>query len=352
MADPSQMQALLLKHDGFSNAASSSYLLENIDDYLTLTQTPIPKPAADQVLIRMRMACVNPSDVMFVQGSYGQPRVKGAAAGFEGVGDIVAVGDGGDDALIGTRVSFAPGLTGTGTWAEYALADAATVIPLRPDLRDEDAAALIVNPLTAAAMVELVPEGGAFIATAAASQLGKLMAGLAAASGRRLIAIARRDAPLDALRELGAAQALNETSDSFAGDLAAAVRAEKPTILLDAVAGPATSQVFNAMGAGSRWVIYGKLSGDLPEILEPGKMIFLNHRIEGFWLVNWMRETPAPEKVRAIAAVQARFASGDWRTDVSANLTLDDVIADLPGALAVPDGKVMISFGASSGENT
>ena len=34
---------------------------------------------------------VNPSDLAFIQGGYGQPRVKGAPAGFEGVGEVVAV---------------------------------------------------------------------------------------------------------------------------------------------------------------------------------------------------------------------------------------------------------------------
>ncbi len=67
---------------------------------------------------------------------------------------------------------------------------------------------------------------------------------------------------------------------------------EKPRIFLDAVSNQVSANVFNAMGRGARWVIYGKLDGDeLPTIMEPGQMIFLSKKIEGFWLTRWMKQT-------------------------------------------------------------
>ena len=125
----------------------------------------------------------------------------------------------------GKRVAFVVGPTGSGAWAEYAVADASAVIPLRKDVRDEDGAALIVNPLTAAAMVEMVPAGGAFVASGAASQLGKLMAGYAKDSGKQMIGLTRRDAPMEVLKTLGAKAVLNETSENFAADLKAVLKA-------------------------------------------------------------------------------------------------------------------------------
>jgi NADPH:quinone reductase-like Zn-dependent oxidoreductase len=212
-------------------------------------------------------------------------------------------------------------------------------------LRDADGAALIVNPLTAAAMVELVPEGGAFVASGAASQLGKLMAGLTEETNKRMIALVRRDETIAPLKKLGAAHVLNETSESFAADLKAALKAERPTVFLDCIAGAASSRVFAAMGKDSTWVIYGKMTPEPAEILEPGQMIFMRKRIEGFWLVSWMITTPIGDKMKAIQQVQARFADGRWQTDISSKVPLRNLVTMLPDALDKADGKVMIDIG-------
>ncbi|MFT4715592.1 MAG: NADPH:quinone reductase-like Zn-dependent oxidoreductase [Paracoccaceae bacterium] len=343
MTLPLNMQAVLLRQGGYANDAIPASQVRQVDRWLEHGELSVPSAGADQVLIKVKAAMVNPSDLAFIQGGYGQPRVEGAAAGFEGVGEVIQGEGDYAKSLVGQRVSFVT--NGSGTWAEYAVADAATVIPLRPDLRDEDGAALIVNPLTAAAMVDLVPEGGAFVASGAASQLGKLMAGLTEETGKRMIGLVRRDAPIEALKALGATEVLNETSESFAADLKAVLKAERPTVFLDCIAGAASAQVFAAMGKDSNWVIYGKMTPEAAEILEPGQLIFMRKKIEGFWLVSWMINTPIGDKMKAIQQVQARFADGRWKTDISARLPLRQMVQALPEALNKADGKVMIEIG-------
>jgi NADPH:quinone reductase-like Zn-dependent oxidoreductase len=342
---PNKMQALLLREGGFSSDVVPAGQLRDVARYLELAEVDLPVPGAGQVLIKVAASMVNPSDLMFIQGGYGQQRVQGAPAGFEGIGEVVN-GNGFMAALVkGKRVSFVAGPTGSGAWAEYAVADAATVIKLRKDIAIENGAALIVNPLTAAAMVEMVPDGGAFIASGAASQLGKLMAGYAKDNGKRMIGLVRRDAPMEALKTLGAQVVLNETSEGFDAELKAVLKAEKPTIFLDCIAGSVSARVFNAMGNDSRWVVYGKMTTEPPEILEPGKLIFMRKKIEGFWLVTWMQRAGLLAKLAAIRKVQARFADGRWKTDISASLPLGKAVADLPEALNESDGKVMITMG-------
>ncbi len=342
---PTKMQAVILREDGYAADAIPASQVRDVSRYLEQAEVDLPTLGPDQVLIKVRAAMVNPSDLAFIQGGYGQPRVKGTPAGFEGVGDVVATKGLYAKTLKGNRVSFVASQTGSGAWAEYAVAEAATAITLRKDLRDEDGAALIVNPLTAAAMVDMVPDGGAFIASGGASQLGKLMAGLTKESGKRMIALVRRDAPIAALKDLGASHVLNETSESFAADLKAALKAEKPTVFLDCIAGSVSARVFAAMGKDSSWVIYGKMTSEPPEILEPGQLIFMRKKILGFWLVSWMRDTNMLGKMSAIKAVQARFTDGRWKTDISAKVPLRNLVKDLPSALNEPDGKVMITVG-------
>src|SRR5262245_985509 len=130
MEVPATMTALLQKHDGYSVMPSGN-ILEALEPYAALGVVPIPALKPTQLLIRVKLAPINPSDVMFLKGMYGLPRQKGQPAGFEGVGIVTAAGD---DALatsfMGKRVAFAIGLTGWGSWAEYAVAEAGACIPL------------------------------------------------------------------------------------------------------------------------------------------------------------------------------------------------------------------------------
>jgi len=341
--NPAKMNALLLKEDGYSSDPRNIAELNEVAPYVEFGQVDVPKPGPGQVLIRVRMASVNPSDTIFIRGFYGQPRKQGTPAGFEGVGEVVDANGLYGRFMKGKRVAFAVGPNGSGAWADYAVTDAGACIPLRKGVRDEDGAAMIVNPLTAAAMVNMVPKGAAFVATAAASQLGKLMAPMARETGRRMIAVARRDEPLATLKELGAVAALNEKSDSFQDDLKAVIAKEKPRVLLDAVGGSVSAQIFHQMPNDSRLINYGKLTDEPFVIKETGQLIFMRKKIEGFWLVTWMRKTPFFQKMQAIRQVQARFADGRWRTDVTARIALADVIDEMPAALAKSDGKVVIS---------
>lgn len=341
---PNEMRGLLLREAGF--AARGGFVgnqLERPSDFLELGSLPRPVPGPGQVLIKVRRAAVNPSDLAFVQGFYGQPRVKGRPAGFEGVGTVVAAGPSLMGHLLkGRDVAFYVTPDGSGSWAEYALTQAAVAMPLKKGVLDRDAAGMIVNPVTAAAMLELVNAGDSFVFSAAASQLGKFTAGLARDQGKRMIALVRRAEPVDALRKLGAAQVLNETDAHFADTLAAVLAQERPVIFLDAVAGPASARVHKAMGDNARWIIYGKLDSASAEILDPAEMIFRNKSIEGFWTTAWANKTPFLRKLRVFGEVQNRFRDGRWLTDVSAELAFDQAIDQLSTALAQPDGKVQI----------
>ncbi|MFK0687900.1 zinc-binding dehydrogenase [Mesorhizobium sp. IMUNJ 23033] len=343
MAIPSEMKALLLVGDGYTRTPSG-FALEAMEPYLEPGEIAVPAPGSTQVLIKVSLASINPSDVAFIKGQYGQPRAKGQPAGFEGVGIVVA---GGDEpypkSLVGKRVAFATGVTNWGSWAEYAVAEAIVCIPLLDTVRDEDGAAMIVNPLTALAMFDIVKQEGekAFIMTAGASQLCKLIAGLAKEEGYRPIVTVRRNEQIPLLKEIGAAHVLNENAADFKAALREVIKAEQPRIFLDAVTGPLASTIFDAMPKRSRWIIYGRLDGEATVIREPGQLIFQHKHIEGFWLSEWMRQF-RDKRGPAILEAQKRFSDGRWSTDVTAVVPLAEAMAKIPAELAKPNGKVFI----------
>lgn len=345
MTFPSTMRALVCRHDGFRNDPTG-FAPEGISDHVELADVPVPVPGEGQALIRMRMAAVNPSDVAFIKGVYGQPPAKGRPAGFEGVGEVVAAGPDGEAAkYVGKRVAFATGRTGTGTWAEYAVAPVEGLIPLIPAVKDADGAAMVVNPLTALAMFDIVKASGskAFVYSAATSQLGKLLTGLARDEGFAAIAVVRRQEAVGRLTSLGAAHVLVSDAPDFDAQLRTVCKAEKPVVFLDAVTGKLGGRVFAAMGNGARWIIYGRMDTGATGIPEPGQLIFQDKRIEGFWLTKWMRDQTPDKRFAIVMAAQTRFATGAWTTDVTEIVPLGEAVARLPAALARPDGKVFIT---------
>ncbi|UUV07571.1 alcohol dehydrogenase catalytic domain-containing protein [Ruegeria sp. YS9] len=337
---PQTMFAAILKHDGYSGTATGP-AIENAADWLEEAEVPTPEPGPGQVLIRLRAASVNPSDLHFIKGEYGQPRVKGSTAGFEGCGDVVAAGKGAE-ALQGQRVAFVA--AGSGAWAEYVVTQMQMCIPLRPDISDDDGAAQIVNPMTAMAMVDMAKaDGDAFVVSAATSQLGKLMCSLGRDLGLKPIALVRRAETTGMLKDLGAAEVLVTTDEDVVAKFADLSAQLKPRVFLDAVTDQLSEQLFCAMPNRARWISYGKLSTEAPTLTQTGQLIFMSKRIEGFWLTNWMMSTPPADQMRVVAEVQARFADGRWKTDVSEHLRLKNLVPNLADALKKSDGKVIIT---------
>ncbi|MEO0327426.1 MAG: zinc-binding dehydrogenase [Pseudomonadota bacterium] len=335
------MHGLVCLNDGYSGSMDGPYV-DDLAPYLEHREVDIPEPGDGEVLIRVIMASVNPSDIHFIKGEYGVPRHAGVPAGFEACGEVVASGKGGEG-IVGKRVAFFA--SRSGVWAEYAIANAMTCIPVRDDVRDEDAAAMLVNPMTAIGMYdEATAKSDAFIMTAAASQLCKLIAGLAKEDKSQAIAIVRRDEQIDHLKELGAAHVLNYKSDEFSKELGDLTKKHKPRVLLDAVADQMSAEIFFSMPKHARWIIYGKLSPELPKLNEMGQLIFMNKRIEGFWLTQWMKEKPVNEQIAAAIRVQEMFASGKWQTDIADKIPLSKVHDRLPALLSKMNaGKVLIT---------
>lgn len=339
---PKTMLALLQKGDGYSGRSEGPSIAD-ASEYLEAAEIPVPVPGPRQVLIKTRVASVNPSDLHFIKGEYGQPRLKGNPAGFEGCGDIVAAGAGAEK-MVGQRVSFVVAQGCSGAWAEYATTDAINCIPLRPDVSDDDGAAQIVNPLTAMAMVDIAKNAGdAFVVSAATSQLGKLMVSLGRDLDLKTIALVRREEAVAPLKDMGATEVLVTTDADMMAKFATVSAELKPRVFLDAVSDQLSEQIFTAMPNRARWISYGKLSAEPPKLTQMGQFIFMGKQIEGFWLTSWMRSTPPADQIRVVGEVQARFADGRWKTDVSTHLKLSDVVSGLAEALKKTDGKVMIT---------
>lgn len=172
-------------------------------DVLVVGEMETPKPAAGEVLVRLKASGVNPSDVKSRRGRpLIAPRIVPHS---DGAGIVEAVGDGVDRARIGERV-----WTWNGQWkrpfgtaAEFIALPADQAVRL-PDAIDFDAGACMGIPgLTALHAVKLHGDiaGKTLLVTGAAAAVGHYAVQMAKAAGARVIGTvspARRDHALDA----------------------------------------------------------------------------------------------------------------------------------------------------------
>jgi len=163
MADlPSSMRAVQLKD------------YEGRPGSLTVAEVQMPRPGPGEVLVRVAASPVNPSDLMFITGNYGFKKPLPATPGFEGSGTVVESGSGVMARFMkGRRVACAaadPKSRG-GMWAQYIVTSAQLCVPLRKQVEMEQGATMLVNPLTAWALVAEARRGGhrAAVQTAASA---------------------------------------------------------------------------------------------------------------------------------------------------------------------------------------
>ena len=319
---------------------------------LEVVDRPVPVPSPGQVLVKVEAAPVNPSDLTFLRGRYGFTRPLPTVPGFEASGRVVAGSGGYARALLGRRVACGVQREGDGAWAEYILVDArGACLPLLPRVTFEQGATLLINPFTALALVEQAQRGRhhAVVQTAAGSTVGKMIAHLAARRRIGVVNVVRRPEQVDELRAEGAEHVLCSSDPDFDARLRERCETLRATLAFDAVAGPLTGRLLEAMPAGSRVVVYGALSEAAPSV-PPRPLIFERKRVEGFWLSDYLGALSLPGLVRRAVGVQ-RPLRGDLQAEVRSSVGLEGAVAAIEDyEKSMGGGKVLITPAAGSSQ--
>ena len=231
---------------------------------LSLVTVETPAPAADEVVVRVQAAPLNPSDIGLLfgaadvstaslQGSGAQSAMtmkipdayrKSMAARFnqsmpvgnEGAGVVVAAGSSlAAEALLGKTVSILAGAM----YAQYRTVRADSCLVLPADASAADGASCYVNPLTALGFVETLRHEGhkAMVHTAAASNLGQMLNKICLKDGIDLVNIVRSAEQAAILKNLGAAYVVDSSKTTFLDDLTTALVATGATLGFDATGG-------------------------------------------------------------------------------------------------------------------
>jgi NADPH:quinone reductase-like Zn-dependent oxidoreductase len=314
-------------------------------DVVELAEIEPADPGPGQLAVALEAAPINPSDLMLIQGVYGVRPELPAAPGAEGVGRVIAVGDGIDASRIGERVLVVPTLQ-QATWREQTVLDDRNAVPVDAHGDPLQLAMLGINPITAYCLlhnyVKLTP--GAWVAqTGASSATAGYVIALARHAGLRTLNVVRRGDSVKPLLDAGADVVVVEGADLI--DRAAEAIGDGPLeLILDAVAGEPVANLASLLKAGGPIVSYTARDRQ-PVSIPLVDLIFRELSVHGYWLNRWLATTPRETVVRNYRELAALVGNGTLATPVEATYGLADYRQAI-GHAAQNDrhGKVLFTF--------
>ncbi|HKC84018.1 MAG TPA: NADPH:quinone reductase [bacterium] len=225
---------------------------------LKLEEVPTPPPGANQVLVRVHAAGINPVDTYLRSNTDNRgpklPYTPGADAG----GVVEAVGSGVAGFKAGDRVYV--GGTATGSYAELCLCELAQVHPLPESVSCAQGAAMNVPYATAYHALFNRGHGRAgetVLVHGASGGVGIAGVQLARAGGMTVIGTAGTDRGRRLVAAQGAHHALDHTAPGYLDELMTLTSGRGVDVVLDAIGGRSFTESYRLLAPLGRLVMYG-----------------------------------------------------------------------------------------------
>jgi putative PIG3 family NAD(P)H quinone oxidoreductase len=223
-------------------------------------QVPLPAVGAGEVLIRVHAAGVNRPDVIQRAGKYPMKPGMSPIPGLEVAGEVVAIGSGVNDFIVGDKVCA---LTNGGGYAQYCAVPASQTLPIPEGMDWVQAAAVPETFFTVWA--NLFDMGGASKGQRAlihggTSGIGTTALMLCREFGVKAFATAGSEDKCAAIRQLGA-EAINYRDQDFVQVIQEKTAGKGVNVILDIMGGSYLNQNIAALGMEGRLVMLGFLGG-------------------------------------------------------------------------------------------
>ncbi|MGW6563816.1 NADPH:quinone oxidoreductase family protein [Streptomyces sp. NPDC054975] len=215
-----------------------------------------PTPGEGQLLLRVRAANVNFPDALLCRGQYQVRPPLPFTPGVEICGET-------ED---GRRVIATPALP-YGGFADYAVADAAAVLPAPEALDDAEAAALHIGYQTGWFGLHrraALKEGETLLVHAAAGGVGSAAVQLGKAVGATVVGVVGGADKAEVARALGCDVVVDRRSEDVVAAVKEATGGRGADVIYDPVGGEAYTQSAKVVAFEGRIVVVGFASGAIP----------------------------------------------------------------------------------------
>jgi len=264
---------------------------------LEVAKVPEPRPAPGELVIAVRAAGCNFSDILIVKGEYQVKPALPFTPGGEIAGVVRAVGEGAPGFAVGDRVLAYPG---RGGFAELAAVPVASAIRMPAGLSFEAGAALpIMYGTSYCALVDRarLQPGENLLVHAAAGGVGLAAVQIGKALGARVIATAGGREKVDVALRNGAVEAIDYRAEDFAARVLDLTDGRGADVIYDPVGGDVFDRSLKCIAWNGRLLVIGFASGRIPE-LRANRILLKNIAVVG---LNWGGHMEKdPERVREV----------------------------------------------------
>jgi NADPH2:quinone reductase len=267
-------------------------------EVMDLVELPDPQPSDGEVVVEVARAGVNFADTHATRNDYLAEQSLPLVPGGEISGRTPD----------GRRVAA---LLATGGYAQKVVVPSNWLVPLPDEVSDDQAAALLLQGLTAHALVNRcarLQEGETIVVEAAAGGTGTLAVQLAKRAGGRVIALASSEEKRALATRLGADATVDSRADDLREAILEANEGREVDAVLEMTGGATFEACLRTLAPFGRLVLFGIASRE-PNDVNTGHLLRHSRAVIGFWL---MQLIPRRAEIAAmIADLVGAVASGE-----------------------------------------
>ena len=280
-------------------------------EVMNLADLPDPVPGPGEVLVEITRTGVNFSDTHITNDHYVARQELPLIPGIEFVGRT-------ED---GRRVAA---VVPHGAYAEKIATPESVLVPIPDEIDDEQAAGIMIQGVTADAVLKLaghLAAGETVVVGAAAGGTGSLAVQLARSYGAgKIIGLASGEEKQRLVLELGADAVVDSRSENLTEQVLAAAGGPVD-LVLEMAGGSSFDQLVRTVGPFGRIIVVGIASREQNEV-RPGKLLKNSLSVTGFWLMHLLAR---PDLARdSIDRVFGATARGDLKAVVGGTYGLSE----------------------------
>ena len=242
-------------------------------EVLQLVELPDPEPSDGEVVVDVARAGINFADTHAIRDDYLAKQTLPLIPGGEISGTTPD----------GRRVAA---LIANGGYAQKVTVPEPWLVPLPDEVSDEQAAALLLQGLTAHALLHYcarVEKGETVVVEAAAGGTGSLAVQLAKRAGAKVIALASSEEKHELCKRLGADAVADSRAENLKEAILEANGGERVDVVLH-MSGTGFEDELHALGMLGRIVVFGNAARH-PNELQTNYLLQTSKSVLGFWLV-------------------------------------------------------------------
>ncbi|KAI8783659.1 zinc-binding alcohol dehydrogenase domain-containing protein 2, partial [Biomphalaria glabrata] len=281
-----------------------------------IIEVPTPSLGAKELLIKNKYVGINASDINCSSGRYDPTAKPPVPLGFEGLGEVVAVGSG-SNTKVGQTVIYSK----FGAFCDYIVLEESKAVPIPNS--DPAFLTLLVSGLTASIALEKeadLTQGKTVLVTAAAGGTGQFAVQLSKLAGCHVIGTCSSDEKVEFLKSIGCDRAVNYNKEKL-DDVLVKEYPKGVDVVYESIGNEILDAATKNLAVNGRLIIIGSISNydtgnptDIPsqsKLNIPLVLLRKSASMRGFFLMHYATDIP-----RHLAQLTKLFSEGKLRMNV------------------------------------